>query len=63
MSFLFLKIPNFAVGILNFSQSCLVKILDPSSCEANLFGPNTLILNLSCYYKEYMGMIEQTTVH
>ena len=37
------KIPYFAVGIEYFLQIFLVKILDPSSCEAILFGPKTLI--------------------
>ena len=40
----FEKIPNFAVGISYFWQSFLVKILDPSSCEAAWLGPNILIL-------------------
>jgi hypothetical protein len=32
------------VGILCFSHRFLVKILEPSSCEASLLGPKTLIL-------------------
>ena len=43
----FLKIPNFAVGILYFSHNFLVKIFEPSSFEANLFGPKVLILFFS----------------
>ena len=42
-----LKIPNLAVGILYFLQIFFVKILEPSSCEAILFGPNTLIFSFS----------------
>ena len=33
-----------AVGILYFSHNSFVKILEPSSCEATLLGPKTLIL-------------------
>ena len=43
----FLKTPNFAVGILYLSQIFLVKIFDPSSLAADLFGPKTLILFFS----------------
>ena len=39
--------PNFADGILYFSQILFVKIFEPSSLDANLFGPKTLILNFS----------------
>ena len=39
----FSKIPNLAVGILYFSQSFLVNIFEPSSCEAIFSGPNILI--------------------
>ena len=45
--FEFEKISNLAVGILYFSQSFFVKIFEPSSCDAILFGPKTLILNFS----------------
>ena len=38
------KILNLAVGILYFSQSFLVNILDPSSCEDIFSGPNIFIL-------------------
>ena len=34
---------KFAVGILYFSQSSFVNILEPSSFEANLLGPKTFI--------------------
>ena len=47
MSVSFSNIPNISVGILNFSQIFFVKIFDPSSCEHNLFGPNTFILFFS----------------
>ena len=43
----FWNTPNLAVGILYFSQIFFVKIFDPSSCEHNLFGPNTFILLFS----------------
>ena len=43
----FLKIPNLAVGILYFLQRFLVKIFEPSSWDAALFGPNTFTL-VSC---------------
>ena len=36
--------PNLAVGILYFSHNFFVNIFDPSSCEATLSGPNTLML-------------------
>ena len=39
-----LKTPKFAVGILYFLHKFFVNIFDPSSCEAVLLGPNTLIL-------------------
>src|SRR6056300_532681 len=45
--FIFCFITKFAVGILYFLQIFFVKILEPSSWEANLFGPNTLILFFS----------------
>ena len=35
--------PNFAVGILYFSQIFFVNILDPSSCDEILSGPNISI--------------------
>ena len=46
-SLIFLKIPNLAVGILYFSHKFLVNILEPSSRDALLLGPNTLILFFS----------------
>ena len=46
-SFALVKTPKFAVGILYFLQRFLVNIFDPSSCEAFLFGPKTLILKFS----------------
>ena len=42
-----LKTPNFAVGILFSLHKFFINALDPSSCEVNLFGPNTLIFFLS----------------
>ena len=39
-----LKTPKFAVGILYFLHKFFVNIFEPSSCEAALLGPNTLIL-------------------
>ena len=37
------KTPNWAVGILYFSHIFFVNILEPSSCEEILLGPNTFI--------------------
>ena len=36
------KIPKFAVGILFFLHKFFMKAFEPSNCEANLSGPNTL---------------------
>ena len=41
------QILNLAVGILYFLQIFFINALEPSSFEANLFGPNTLILFFS----------------
>ena len=41
------KTPNFAVGILYFSQMCFVKIFDPSSLADLRLGPKTDIFFFS----------------
>ena len=36
------KTPKFAVGMLFFLHNYFMNAFEPSNCDANLFGPNTL---------------------